>query len=372
MNILFIGALPDPITGQSLACQVFLDHLVRSHRVDVINLNKREFKQGMNSLRRVGEVLSALWKTWRLRRSADVIYLTISESRAGNIKDLVFYLLCYPQLERMYVHLHGGAGLRTILLGPQNLIRKANEFLLRRLAGVIVLGERHIDMFAHSVERSRIHVVPNFAQDYLFADEAAIRRKFAETAPLRVLFLSNLIPGKGYLELLEAVLGLSQQQRQRLRIDFAGGFESPDQEREFLGKIAAVPQIRYHGVVRGEHKRELFEKAHVFCLPTYYPYEGQPISILEAYASGCVVVTTDHSGIFDVFSPGTNGFAVGKRSVPDLIDVFTRMLEDQRPLLEIALTNFRIASRDFKPDTYCANLTSVLIKPVAAGSSVAC
>ena len=65
----------------------------------------------------------------------------------------------------------------------------------------------------------------------------------------------------------------------------------------------------------GEKKRRLFAEAHVFCLPTYYSYyEGQPISILEAYASGCVVITTDHGGICDIFKDKINGFRVEKRS----------------------------------------------------------
>jgi glycosyltransferase involved in cell wall biosynthesis len=360
MRVLFIGALPDPITGQSLACQVFLDELRKQHSVDVIDLSKREFKQGVNSLARVAEVFGVLWNVWRLRRSADIIYFTISESFAGNLKDICIYLLCHRQLSRMYVHLHGGAGLRGILLGPPGLIRRLNEFCLRRLGGVIVLGARHVDMFEPSVARSRIHIVPNFAQEYLFSSVAAIERKFADTQPLRVLFLSNLIPGKGYLELLDAFLSLPPEQQQRLSIDFAGGFESDDQQQVFLARIAGLPQIRYHGVVRGEKKLELFTRAHVFCLPTYYPYEGQPISILEAYAAGCAVVTTDHSGIFDVFTPGTNGYQVGKRSVADLARVFGALLADPAHLVSMALNNFLLAQREFMPDRYSRNLLAVL------------
>lgn len=360
MRVLFIGTLPDPITGQSLACQVFLDELRRHHDVDVINLSKREFKQGVSSLRRLGEVLGVLWRAWRLRRAADVIYFTISESRAGNLKDVCLYLLCYRQLARMYVHLHGGAGLRNILLGPAGVIRRLNEFCLRRLGGVIVLGARHVGMFASSVARSKIHVVPNFAPEQLFSSREAIEQKFSAAQPLRVLFLSNLIPGKGHLELLDAFLALQPEQQQRLHIDFAGAFESSRQRQEFLSRIANIAQIRYHGVVRGEQKQELFTRAHVFCLPTYYPYEGQPISILEAYAAGCAVVTTDHSGIFDIFTPGKQGYEVGKRSVADLRAVLAMLIADPAPLRQMALGNFQMAQRDFRPARYCRNLLAVL------------
>jgi len=56
---------------------------------------------------------------------------------------------------------------------------------------------------------------------------------------------------------------------------------------------------------------------YIFCLPTYYPNEGQPISILEAMANGCAIVTTDHGGIKDVVTK-ENGIFVGKSNPCDL------------------------------------------------------
>jgi glycosyltransferase involved in cell wall biosynthesis len=74
-----------------------------------------------------------------------------------------------------------------------------------------------------------------------------------------------------------------------------------------MGKMIILGLNAYHGdssaciIVDGPGKKNLFSEAHIFCLPTYYPYEGQPIAILEAFASGCVVITTNHSGISDFF-----------------------------------------------------------------------
>ena len=42
-------------------------------------------------------------------------------------------------------------------------------------------------------------------------------------------------------------------------------------------------------------------------LPTYYKMEGQPISILEAMATGNVILTTRHAGIPDVVTDGKHG-----------------------------------------------------------------
>mgnify|MGYP000702411530 FL=1 len=42
-------------------------------------------------------------------------------------------------------------------------------------------------------------------------------------------------------------------------------------------------------------------------MPTRYPNEGQPISILEAMGNGMFIITTDHAGIPDIVEDGING-----------------------------------------------------------------
>jgi glycosyltransferase involved in cell wall biosynthesis len=314
MKVLFIGPLPEPVTGQSLACRILLDALSMHHEVDVVDLNKGGFSQGISSVGRVIGVLRIAWRVLRAHRRCDVIYLTVSESIAGNAKDLLLYLCCFTKLRQMTIHLHGGAGLKRIMDGRVPGLNRLNAFFMRRLGAVIVLGGRHVNVFKNSVERSRIHVVPNFAQDFVFSSVDSIEAKFRSIRNLRILFLSNLIPGKGHLELVEAIRRLDEESQNRIDVDFAGGFENSGDERSFQALIAALPRVRYHGRVSGDAKKRLLAQAHILCLPTYYPYEGQPICILEAYAAGCAVITTDHSGIFDVFEPDINGYVVDKRS----------------------------------------------------------
>jgi glycosyltransferase involved in cell wall biosynthesis len=366
VNVLFLGPLPPPVTGHALACQVLLEELRRGRNVDVVNLGRSGLRQGVDSLSRVVEVLRMLAQVRRKARRADLIYFTVSESFAGNLKDLAIYALCFGRLRRMVIHLHGGAGLSRLLLGPRGLRRRLNEALIGRLAGAIVLGGRHTGIFAQALPPARIHVAPNFAEDYLFSSVAGIRTKFEDVAPLRVVFLSNLIAGKGHEELVDAFLSLDAGVRRGFRIDFAGGFESDAARSAFLGRIAGAPELAYHGVVSGAAKQQLLARAHVFCLPTYYAYEGQPISILEAYASGCAVVTTDHSGIFDVFTPAVNGLAVEKRSPASLAAALLEARRDPAALLAMALRNREQAEREYRVSRHCARVLAALDRCVAA------
>ena len=367
MKVLFIGPLPEPVTGQSLACQVLLDGLRPTHQIDVVDLNKKEFRQGISSTGRVREILKILWRVWQKHGAAEVIYLTVSESLAGNLKDLLIYVLCFNQLGTMVIHLHGGAGMSRIMGGERPMLRRLNVPFLKRLGGAIVLGQQHVSVYQGVVPDRKIHVVPNFAEDDLFTTPERIQAKFSQTTPLKVLFLSNLLPGKGHHELIDAFLALDERTRAAIQIDLAGGFESERQRQSFLGRIASEPRIRYHGTVAGERKRTLFDQAHVFCLPTYYPYEGQPISILEAYASGCAVITTDHSGIPDIFREGVNGFKVATQSVDDLRHALGRAVAEPDRLRQMATTNLETARASYRTSVYTKTLVQILDSVAGVG-----
>jgi glycosyltransferase involved in cell wall biosynthesis len=360
MTMLFIGPLPEPMTGQALACRVILDSFPKEHRVDLINLSKKDFKAGVSSLSRISEVARILSRVWRKKKTADVIYLTVSESTAGIVKDLVIYLLCFDHLGYTVIHLLGGANMKRIMLGENRVLRQLNTFFIRRLGGVVVEGDTQADIYRAAVPAEKIHVVPNFAQDELFTTYHRIDQKFADTNPLRLLFLSNLLPGKGHDELVEAFLALDDTTRRAVRLDFAGGFESQSQRQTFLGRIAGQENISYHGPVRGQQRRDLFDQAHVFCLPTYYPYEGQPISIVEAYASGCAVITTDHSGIRDVFRDQVNGIEVSTRSIPDLKRAIKLAVAQPDFLRAVARSNLDTALARHKTDRYGRTIVNII------------
>lgn len=360
MKILFIAPLPPPITGQSIAAKVLLDEISKYHLVEVVNLRKSTFKQGISSFGRIIQTLNTLKHIWKGKNSADVVYFTISQSIAGNIKDLLIYLILYNKLSDTIIHLHGG-GIKKLIFEKYYLLNRLNKMFLRQLSGVIVLGQSLVSVFEGMISKNRIYVIPNFAEDNLFLSIKKIEGKFQKLESLKILFCGNLIAGKGYKELVDAYKNLSDNLQKRVRVDFAGEFESKDEKAAFLNTIEEVKGIRYHGVVSGDEKRRLFAEAHVFCLPTYYPYyEGQPISILEAYASGCVVITTDHGGICDVFKDEVNGFQVAKKSCLSIKEKIEKIAKRPNELLPIAIFNRKIAYQKYTEANYKSALINVI------------
>ena len=117
--------------------------------------------------------------------------------------------------------------------------------------------------------------------------------------------------------------------------------------------------IFYHGDVDREQKKKLFSEAHIFILPTLYA-EGQPVSILEAYASGCAVITTSQKGIMDIFQDLINGFVIEPGSVNDLNRILLKLPTQKHELRKIAINNCEIASTEFREKSFISNLSKVI------------
>ncbi len=326
--------------------------------MEVVDLSVDSQHDGSISLRRVRAVLSVLRRVRAAREGIDVAYLTIAESIAGNLKDLLIFWLLRGKAGRIVLHLHGGS-FRVAVLERSRLLRKWNEAFLSQVDKIVITGHSHKEIFRDIVAPQRLDVVPNFALPQLFSTPNDIRRKFADIARVRLLYVSGMVPGKGYVRLLDAYLTLPPAIRARLRLDFAGRFDDPKEQQAFEARIAASEDISYHGVVDGERKRQLFAEAHVFCLPTGY-LEGQPLTILEAYASGCVVLTTPQPGILDVFVPGVNGQLISTEDSALLKKHLMAIAEHPERSLPVALGNFDEAEKNYRASTFRERMIRIL------------
>jgi hypothetical protein len=138
---------------------------------------------------------------------------------------------------------------------------------------------------------------------------------------LRILYLSNLLESKGYSEFVAAIRRLDLDVAIEatlcgplVRSDDDARFESIEEARRWI--VSEVAQINEAQGVQlcwiegayGAEKEALFRQAHVFVLPTRYPVEAQPLTILEALASGCAVVTTRAGEIASTVSEKTAMF----------------------------------------------------------------
>ena len=83
-----------------------------------------------------------------------------------------------------------------------------------------------------------------------------------------------------------------------------GNFVTAEEKAEFerlLAKPGASESIEYLGFVSGEQKHRLLREADLFCFPTYYENENQPVNLIEAMAFGLPILTTRWRSIPELF-----------------------------------------------------------------------
>jgi glycosyltransferase involved in cell wall biosynthesis len=362
MKILFLAPIPPPINGHSLASEVFLNSVRQNNCVNVINLSKKKRSGLFSDLFRSIEVFKFVFEIIKYTKNVDLIYFTVSESVKGNLKDLFFLLFMYKKLSKVVLHLHGGAGMKLILNNKKSFLFLLNLFFLKKINKIIVLGESLKSIYKDTVPDNRIFIVQNFALDNCYLNLDEIYLKYKSINVLNCLFLSNLIPGKGFMELIEAYKRLTPEIQEKISINIAGAV--PDRETKMLLKSLQqiYPKFKYHGIVEGEVKKDLLKKSQLFLLPTYYAYEGQPISILEAYASGSTVATTYHSGIPDIFSANVNGYLLYEKNIDSIIHVLNNALQDllSGNLLKFGLTNYKFADSNFRVSHFLNRMNETL------------
>lgn len=356
---LFIAPFPPPKNGQSLAASV-LFNLFEENGFELIKINtskKRREVKLIHFITRLFGVLQILIQVFK-NRGAKSFYLTLSESIQGNIKDLITLLILYPRLDHGVLHMLGGANIEKILKA-KTIRAKLSSHLFGKTGAIIVEGEVQKRTFKSTGNRN-IRVVKNFVEPHLYSNRSSVLKKYKDSAKLRILFLSNMLMGKGYLELLRGYLMLDVKIRDQYELTFVGGFKAREDQEQFNDLAMQDRNISYLGnFIDGEEKRKLYLKSHIFALPSYYPFEGQPISILEAYASGCYVISSQHSGIKDIFN-ASNGTIVIEQSNESIRDCLNSLWKDQKHLARIGFNNYLVAQKHYSISRYISDIEEII------------
>ena len=351
-RICLIAQFPPPLHGLSKAVDTLYKSKQLRNQFDFIKVditNNKKFFSNYSIIKNT---------------DADLFYLTISQSIFGNIRDLLVMRLLRKQGKKLVIHLHGGF-FRKLYNEKMNGLQKLwNRIALKSVSGAIVLGDSLKYIFDGLVDQDKIHVVPNCVDNEFLISDVDLQKKIENPDnTYHILYLSNLIRSKGF----DIVLEMAKEYKnspggKKLHFDFAGKFYE-DVEREFFDgyvkKYHLEDVVTNHGIVTGNKKRSLLKNSTFFALPTTYPKEGQPISILEAMGNGLVILTTNHAGIPDIVQNGKNGCVVDCEKAKTKL--YLHYIDDlsKAQIDKISVNNYKEVKDCFLENTYVFNLARV-------------
>ena len=352
-KILLIGPLPQPITGLSISNEQVLKTFQKSYKIESINTSTKYFFENLGKFNFLNVFNFCIKYTliYKLLFS-NIVYYTPGQTFFGLIKYAPFIVFSKILGKELIIHVHG-----NFVYEQYNLLsgfkKKVFYALIKLNDKGIVLSSSLRHNLADFMPNNKIFVLPNFYNSAITKGNA--KKSFKK---LKVCYLSNLMIEKGVIVLLDALASLNKQGID-FRAEFAGHIDKSNEEL-ILNKISKIKGASYIGVVTGEKKRKLLQNSNIFILPTFYKMEGLPISIIEAMATGNVIISTDHAAISDLVKDGRNGFLVKKKSSQAISQKLIFISKNPTKASEMSSNNIDKTKNNYKSEEFSKNIIKII------------
>ncbi len=338
-----VGRFPPPLDGQALATARLADLLASpmggGHRVSRYDVGAPDAALHAPSHRlSTKRVVHFLRLPFSLRRAlstspaAPILWTSVSPSTLGHVRDLAVVVPTFGRRPVVGV-VHRGDFTR---LFHSPLTATTGRALVHRLDALVFLSESLAERCGAFVPPEKRWVIPNTIDAATIPSSAAVndaRKRRHERTGVRILFLSNMIPSKGYDDVLSA-LSLLRRRGLDASGTFVGGWPSAKAEIAFRQRAADLDLSAYVNALgsvtdRDQVRAHLLD-ADIFALPTTYPIEAQPLTVIEALAAGTPVVVTRQGGLPEMIDDGCEGRFVPAHTPAAIADAVGTLLDPHR------------------------------------------
>ncbi|MCX6893451.1 MAG: glycosyltransferase family 4 protein [Verrucomicrobia bacterium] len=334
----------------------------------------------------LGYCLQAIWCRWRYGVT-DFYYIPAPGKRSALYRDWVVMMICRPFFKRIILHWHA-AGLAKWLERVVGMRHRALTYRLLKRVDLSIVLSKYNRADAEKLFSRQVRIVsngipdpcPQFDANIMPRPKArfAARRKLLSGQSLteedlketggdpqvvKVLYLAHCTREKGVFDTLAAAAIASRRLAEAhapvsLKFLVTGGFVTAEEEAEFK-RIMAEPDmarmVQYFGFVSGDQKHQLMREADLFCFPTYFQNENQPVNLIEAMAFGLPILTTRWRSLPELFPADYPGL-VNIRSPEQVAEVMLALMTNESG------AGFRdIFLRTFTLDQHLASLAEAFL-----------
>ena len=375
-KIIVCGPRPKTlVVGVDLAVELLVTGLgqVRASYVSIdTTFMNRKAKAGSFSCLRAIETMLVVFRVWLWMPFCKIYYSIMSTSPLGFIRDYLNVFFAKLLRRRTVLHLHGG-GFEDFYISSKPWLQRLIRANLKRIDTIVVLGELLKDQFhcAGEFVKPKLLVIPNGLTHGVEEPVAAVK-ELPKNGRIQLLYLSSLMPSKGFFDVLQAMKLLEMEQPGLYHLNLCGSFTDAKTETAVEVRddttLHAYIQINdlsncvtYHGQVLGEAKEKQFAQANIFLLPTSYPWEGQPLSIIEALAFSTPVISCYHKGIPELVEDRVNGFFVEPKSPKTIASTIIKMTTDAQSYSKMSVAARTHYEANFRREVHLERLISVIM-----------
>jgi glycosyltransferase involved in cell wall biosynthesis len=184
----------------------------------------------------------------------------------------------------------------------------------------------------------------------------------------RLVQACRLIAKKGLFTALEAMQEVVKH-HPRAKYLLCGTGPQEAKLREEIEKRGLTANVELLGWLSQEQLLAEYQRAHLFLHPSEMTkesdQEGIPNSMLEAMATGLPVVATQHGGIPEAVTNGSDGLLVPEKSPDQLAAALLQLLADPALLAALSTEAARSVRANFEAETQIAKMEDVYFDAVA-------
>jgi len=375
-KIIAIGLCSDQkrniFSGQAMMFEALTYFLKeKDTEVSVINLTSKylDIQVGKIEIKRIVEYFTIILKSIPVfcKNRNGILYITTAQTIGGFLRDLVFINLAVLFGCKVLIH-QFGSNFGVFYAGLSPFFKYLVRSTFNKGEYIIVEGQVTKEQFLILKDYQRRVVTITNGLPERNLKIGLIGKEYIKEKPFRLIYLSYMIESKGYLDVLEAMNILINDSKRNVECVFAGMFQSSVDDEKFANENEAekafktfikqhnlTEKITYYGGLMGDEKAAAFNKVHVFLLPSYFKFEGQPVSVLEAMAYGAVPIVTHYRMIPDMVTPECGIFVESKspKHIAAKIEYLMDNPEKYHNLSQSAKNRFQ---DNFTLDKYCNNI----------------
>jgi glycosyltransferase involved in cell wall biosynthesis len=246
------------------------------------------------------------------------------------------------------VHTFHGIVASEFFSGPASRAVVATErFLARRTSALVAISQKQKDELVdlRIGREDQIHVLELAIETSRFRaanarGRAAARQKCGVGAEeIAIVYSGRLVAVKRVDWLIGAAAPVLRNHPKAALYVVGDG-----EERKALEEVARLGGVeRVHFMGWGESIADWYAAADVVALGSRW--EGTPLAVIEAMATGRAVVCTDVGGVRDIIRDGENGFVVPVNDQPAMTAALERLVSDESLREGMAASTDGVATR---------------------------
>ena len=376
-KVLFFLPIPPPFAGPEVSAFNILNSSAIK-KLDFVHLNanirKENHRKGILDFEGVFSFLKLFFRFIGKLRGTSVVYMFLSSSKFGFLKDS-FFILSAKLFGKQVVAQYKGSFFDTFFFRQNFVYKYFIKFTLAKLSSLVLLGPSLTDSFK-DIYSGKLNFLPNGVVLNHFLSNSSF------PPPVNFVFLGHLSYPKGFFHLICAYKMLFEKYSSQVRLVFAGGVVPsskdlsgfvPDKykdyyvsKRNFISNsisdfisCANDFNAEYLGVLEFDEKFKVLASCDVLVQPSFT--EGLSNSVLESFASSLAVIHTDVGCLKDYVSDKNVLFC----SVDDVDSLFEKMefLVLNRPILNsMKSANLDLASSKFDVEVVAGDLVKILFE----------